>query len=104
MVKRRAQRVFNDALRFGGGELVFGLALKFRVAHKNGKDGAGRAEHVFGGDVGGFFIASEFCVAFEALGQRRAQARFMGAAFGCRNGVAIGMHEPVSITEPGGAP
>ena len=28
----------------------------------------------------------------------------MGAAFCCRDGVAIGMHKPVGVAEAGGAP
>ena len=39
----------------------------------------------------------------QSAGQRIAETRFMGAAFGCRDRVAVGVDEPVA-TEPGDGP
>ena len=44
MVERVLDRLLDDALRFGGGEAILGLALEFRLADEHREHGAG-ADH-----------------------------------------------------------
>ena len=53
MVERVLDRLLDDALRFGGGEAVLGLALEFRLAHEHPEHHGGAHHDVFGGDAGG---------------------------------------------------
>ena len=40
-------RLFDDALGFGGGEAILGLALEFRLAHEHGEHAGGAHHDVF---------------------------------------------------------
>ena len=105
MVERVLDRLLDDALRFGGGEAVLGLALEFRLADEHREHGAGADHHVVGGDGGGALaLADALGVVFQAARQRRAQAGFVGAAVGRRNGVAVGVEKAVGIGGPGHRP
>ena len=105
MVERVLDRLFDDALRFGGRQPILGLALKFRLAHEH-REHHGRAHHhVFGGDAGGALaLADALGVILQAAQQRAAHARFMGAAVLRRHGVAIGGQKAVGVGGPGHRP
>ena len=62
------------------------------------------AHDIVGGDVLGFFVADELAEAADALGQRGAEARLVGAAVGGRDGVAIIGFAAVRIERPGDRP
>ena len=98
MLKMVAQRCLNNFCRFGRCQLVFGLALKFRLADKDRHQSGGRAHHIFAGDDVGFLIVDAVAIGFQPFGQRRAHALFVGAAFGGRHGVAIAGIHAVGIT------
>ena len=89
----------------GGGEAVLGLALEFRLADEHREHAAGAGHHVFGGDGrGALFLADARGVILQAAQQRGAQARFMGAAVGGGDGVAVGIEEAVGVGGPGHRP
>ena len=105
MVERVLDRLLDDALRFGGGEPVLGLALEFRLADEHREHGAGADHDVVGGDGGGALaLADALGVVLQAARQRRAQAEFMGAAVRRRDGVAVGIEKAVGIGGPGHGP
>ena len=64
MFEMVAQRGFHNARGFGGGKLVFGLALKFRFANENRNQRGGGAHYVFGGDERRFFIVHPLGIGF----------------------------------------
>ena len=105
MIERVLDRLLDDLLRFGGGEPVLGLALEFRLADEHREHGAGAGHHVVRGDRGGALaLADTLGVILQPAGERGAQARFMGAAVGRRDGVAIGVEEAVGVGGPGHRP
>ena len=53
MIKRVFDRLFDDALGFGGGKPVLGLALEFRFAHEHGEHHGSADHYVFRGDGSG---------------------------------------------------
>ena len=76
VVERVLDRVLDDALRFGGGEAVLGLALEFRLADEHREHAAGADHHVFAGDRrGALALADALGVVLQAAEQRGAQAR-----------------------------
>ena len=98
-------RLFDDALGFGGGKAILGLALEFRLAHEHGKHDGGARHHVFRGDAGGALaLADALGVILQAAQQRAAHARFMRAAVRRRHRVAIGREEAVGVRGPGHRP
>ena len=103
VVKRVAQGVLDDTLRFDSRQLVLGLADEFRFADEDRQHASRRNHHVFGGDDRGALVLCQLGIGFQALGERNAEARLMRAAFGRGNGVAIGMHDAVA-TVPGDRP
>ena len=63
MVELIPHRLFDNFLGVGGGELVLGLALEFRLADEHRQHGAGAVHHVFGGDrCGALALAGAFGV------------------------------------------
>ena len=105
MVERVLDGLLDDALCFGGGEAVLGLALEFRLAHEHREHDGSSHHHVFRGDGGGALaLADALGVVFQAAQHRAAHAGFMGAAVGRLNGVAIGGEEAVGIRRPGDRP
>ncbi len=101
MIERVLDRLLDDPLRFGGGEPVLGLALEFRLADEHREHGAGAGHHVVRGDRGGALaLADALGVILEPAGERGAQARFMRAAVGRRDGVAVGVEEAVGVGGP----
>ncbi len=102
MVEGVADDVFDDALRFDGGEAILGLADEFRLPDEEPTAAGGRII-TSSVAIGGALVVGQFGIGLEALGQRDAQACLMGAAFGRRNGVAIGMQHGVAAI-PGHRP
>ena len=96
--------VFDDAAGFDGGELVFRLALEFRFANEDGEHGGGRAHHVVGGDLLGLLVADALAEFAQGLGQRRAEAVLVRAAFAGGDGVAVRAGESVLVGNPGDGP
>jgi len=54
-----------------------------------------------GGDLGGFLVAGQVAEMAQALGDGRAEAGLVGAAFGGRDGVTVGAGEAVLLAETG---
>jgi hypothetical protein len=105
VVERVFDRVLDDAGRFHGREPVLGLTLELGLADENREHGTGADHHVVAGDAGrAFALADAFGVILEALRQRAAQARLVGAAVRRRDGVAIGREKAVGIDRPGDRP
>ncbi len=103
MVEGVAQRVFDEALGLGRGQPVLGLAQEFRLADEDRQHAAGRDHHVVGGDLRGALVLRQLGVGLQALGQRGAQAGLVRAAFGRRDGVAVGMELRIAAI-PGDGP
>jgi hypothetical protein len=61
-----AQSLLYDTLRFGGRELVLGLADEFRFAHEDRQHGRGRDHDIVGGDDGAALVADEFRISLQA--------------------------------------
>ena len=89
MVEMVAHRGLDEARRLEAGQAVLGLALEMRVADEHAEHQLDAVEDVVGGDVLGLLLADQLAERADALGQRGAQARFVGAAVGGRDGVAI---------------
>ncbi len=105
MVERILHRLLDDALRFGGGEAVLGLALEFGLAHEHREHHGCTHHHVFRGDGrGALALADALGVILQAAQQRAAQAGFVRAAIGRRHGVGVGGEEAVGIRGPGHCP
>ena len=105
VVERVLDRLLDDALGFGGGEAILGLALEFRLAHEHREHHGGAHHDVFRGDGGGALaLADALGVILQAAQQRAAHAEFMGAAVRRRHGVAIGGQEAVGVRGPGHRP
>ena len=105
VIERVAHRLLDDALRFGGGEAVLGLALEFRLTHEHRQHAAGAGHDVVAGDRrGALFLADSGGVVLQAAQQRRAQTGLVGAAVGRRDGVAVGVDEAVGVGGPGDRP
>ena len=105
VVERVLDRVLDDALRFGGGEAVLGLALEFRLADEHRQHAAGADHHVVAGDRrGALALADALGVVLEAAQQRGAQAGLVRAAVRRRDGVAVGVDEAVGVGDPGDRP
>ena len=103
MVERIAQGILDDPLGLDGRQLVLGLADEFRFADEDRQHADRGDHHVVGGDRGGALVAGEFGIGLQPLGQRDAQARFMGAAVRRRDGVAVGADRRISAI-PGDRP
>ena len=92
VIERILDRLLDDALRFGGGEAVLGLALEFRLADEHRQHAAGAGHHVVAGDGrGALFLPDARGMILQAAQQRRAQAGFVRAAIRRRDGVAVGI-------------
>ncbi len=105
MVERVLDRLLDNALRFGGGEAILGLALEFRLADEHREHGAGADHDVVRGDGGGALaLADALGVILQPAQQRATQAGFVGAAVGRRDGVAIGIEKRVGVGGPGHGP
>ena len=90
MIERILDRLLDDLLRFRCGEPVLGLALEFRLADENRQHGAGAGHHVVRGDEGGALaLADALGVILQSARERGAQAGFVCAAIGRRDGVAV---------------
>ena len=105
MIERVLDGLLDDALGFGGGEAILGLALEFRLAHEHREHDGGADHDVFRGDgSGALALADAFGVILQAAQQRAAHAGFVGAAVRRRHGVAVGGKEAVGIRGPGHRP
>ena len=103
MVERVADGVLDDALGLGRRQLVLRLADEFGLPDEDGQHAGGRDHHVFGGDLRRALVAGQFAIGLQAARQRDAQAGFVRAALGRRNGVAVGTDEGVPAV-PGHRP
>ena len=104
MVEMVAHRGLDEAGRLEAGQAVLGLALEMRVADEHGEHQLDAVEHVVGGDVLGALVADQLAERADALGQRGAQARLVGAAVGGGDGVAIIAFAAVAVERPGDRP
>ena len=104
MVEMVAHRGLDEARRLEAGEAVLGLALEMRVADEDAEHQLDAVEDVVGGDVLGALVADQLAERADALGQRGAKARFVGAAVGGRDGVAVIAFAAVGIERPGDGP
>ena len=89
MVKMVAHRVLDQPRCLGRSQPVLGLALKLRLADKDRQHQFGFVENILGGNLRRLLIANDFAKCAQALGQRGAYARFVRAAIGGWDGVAI---------------
>ncbi len=104
MVEMVAHRGLDEARGLEAGEAVLGLALEMRVADEDAEHQLDAVHHVVGGDVLGLLVADQVAERANALGQRGAQARLVGAAVGSRDGVAIIAFAAVAVERPGDRP
>ena len=104
MVEMVAHRGLDEARRLEAGQAVLGLALEMRVADEDAEHQLDAVEDVVGGDVLGLLVADQLAERADALGQRGAQARFVGAAVGRRDGVAVIAFAAVAVERPGDRP
>ncbi len=101
MVEWILDRLFDDALGFGGGEAILGLALEFRLAHKYREHHCSTHHDVFRRDRGAALALSDALgVILQAAQQCTAHARFVRAAIRRRHRVAVGGEKAVSIRRP----
>ncbi len=89
MVEMVAHRALDQRAGLGAGQPVLGLALELRLADEQAEHQLGAADDVVGGDVARALLPHQLAERADALHQCRAQARFVGAAIGRGDGVAI---------------
>ncbi len=104
MVEPIAQPRLDQPHRLDGGEFLLGLPLEVRIAEKQGELRAGRCQQVFGRHLRRALVPAMLAPGAQAFQQGRAETRFVGAALRCRDGVAVGVQEPVGGLEPGNGP
>ena len=105
MVESVAHGALDDARGFRAHQPAFVLALEFRLADEDGNHRGAAGHEILGRDGRrALALADAVGVFLEPAQQREAQAGFMRAAVGGRNGVAIGMDETVVLREPGDRP
>ena len=95
-----AHGVLDEFGGLDGGEAVLGLAYEFGFADEAGHERAAAREQVLAGDLPGLAVVRKLAVGADALEDRGPEARFMGAAFGGRHGVAVGLQEAVARGGP----
>ena len=99
-----ADRGLDEARGLERGQTVLGLALEMGIADEHAEHELDAVENVVGGDVLGLLVADQLTEGADALGQRGAEARFVGAAVGRRDGVAVIAFAAVGIERPGDGP
>ena len=104
MVEMVAHGGLDEARRLEAGQAVLGLALEMRIADEDAEHQLDAVEDVVGGDVLGLLVADQLAEGADALGQRGAQARFVRAAVGRRDGVAVIAFAAVGLERPGDRP
>ena len=95
-----AHRIFHKALGFIGGEPVFGLPDKLRLADKTADQGAAARGKILAGDVFGFAVVHQFAVGADAFQNGGPETAFMGAAFRGGDRITVGLDEPVPRRGP----
>ena len=65
MVKRIFDCLFDQTNRLDGGQLIFRLPLKLRIADKDREHNAGVTQQIFGSNGSGFFDIGHFAVFFQ---------------------------------------
>src|SRR3954452_8676002 len=104
MVEMVADGGLDEARGFQAGEAVLGLALEMRVSDEDAEHQFDAVEDVVGLDVLGALVADELAERADALGQRGAKARLVGAAVGGWDRVAVVAFAAVGIERPGDGP
>ena len=104
MVKRIFDCLFDQTNRLDGGQLIFRLPLKLRIADKDREHNAGVTQQIFGSNGSGFFDIGHFAVFFQTANQGRPEPHLMGAAFRGDNRVAVRITKAVFIFRPGNRP
>src|SRR5204862_3855098 len=82
MVEMVAHRGLDEARGLEAGQAVLGLALEMRIADEDAEHQLDAVERVIGGDVLGALVADELAERANALRERAAEARLVGAAVG----------------------
>src|SRR6516164_4354163 len=105
MIEMVLDRVLDEPRRFCGGQPFFGLALKLRIADEQRQQHRGAGCDVLARCLRNAPIADELAISSDPAQESAAQPHLMGAAFGSRNRVAIGMAEPLFLVlGPGDGP
>ena len=85
--------------------LLFVCALELRVADEQRENDDGTGHHVIRHDVGSFLVLGHLTELAQAFGQRGAQALFVRATFGVRDGVTEELLVAILIiVRPGNGP
>ena len=101
VIERVAHHRLDEARGFGGLQAPLVLSLELRLADEHRNERSAIGHHVVGGQrARALGLAEALGVILEAAQQRAAQARFMGAAVGRGNRVAVGMDEAVLDSRP----
>ncbi len=90
MIERVAHRRFDHADGLAGRQLLLGLALEFGLADEDGEQADAAGHHVVRGHVLELLVADEIGIGPQSAQQSRAEALFVRAALGRRDGVAVG--------------
>src|SRR5262249_43999511 len=105
VIKWILDRLFDDALSFGGSETLLRLALEFRFAVEYRRHAGGGGRHSLPRDgTGAGFRSDGRGVILEPAEQGGAQTGLMRAAIRSRYGVAVRVEEPVGVDGPGHRP
>ena len=97
-------RILDQPRGLGRDQPLLGLALELRLAEEQGQEEAGAAGGVLGGDGGRPLEADPLGMGAQALEQRGAQARLVGAAQRRRHGVAVPAGVGLLVDRPGDCP
>ena len=97
MVEMVLDGTLDEPRRLGRGQPLLGLALELRVAHEERQQHRSAGRDVLAGRLGDAAVADELAIALDPAQQRAAQPGLVGAAFGGRDGVAIGVAEAVLL-------
>ena len=88
--------IFNQSRRFVGCKTIFCLTHKFGFANKAADQCTSACDQIFARDILGLAIVDPFAIGTNAFQNGGPKTAFVRPAFGCWNGVTIGLNKTIA--------